>query len=126
MTPEEEMVNKNMSDHDMLLVLHTVLQRVVIDIKDLKDNTVGRIINLEDTKVNKTEAAIEAARLEGTINLTAKTLSDSIEHMRADYEARLRTLETAKTEVQTQIKNWVVFGGAVWTVVIYIITNILK
>lgn len=35
------------TDHDLLIEIHTVLKRAVQDIKDLKDNTAGRIENLE-------------------------------------------------------------------------------
>lgn len=110
----EENEKMNPSDHDILIDMKSTLGRVVNDIKDIKDNIYMRINNLERDKVNKADALIEAGRLEKlvegvahtlseTVKTTAKTLSDATELIRKDYEERLRTLETARTQIKTLV-----------------------
>lgn len=74
--PEE--TTNNRSDHDLLITVNTKLNRVIDDIKDLKDNTTQRVLALEAEKLNKEEA------------LRIKKENDDA-HL--DYELRLRRLE---------------------------------
>ena len=43
------------SDHDLLITLHTKLDRAISDIRDLNDNSSRRITTLELGKVDKTD-----------------------------------------------------------------------
>lgn len=79
------------NDHDLLVVVHTKLERVLIDLKEMRDNTVGRIAVLEANKLDKIEAKEMLA--------AATKHSDEIH---ADFEARARSLE----KTQTQIMTW--------------------
>lgn len=42
-----------------------------------------------------------------------------------DHEDRIRGLETAKTEIRTQIQQWGLFGGLLFTVINIIISKYL-
>lgn len=44
------------TDHDLLVTIHTKLERALEDIREIRDNTTGRIITLESDKLDKTEA----------------------------------------------------------------------
>lgn len=43
------------SDHDLLVTIHTKLERAIDDIKELKDNMSARIAALEGNKFDKKE-----------------------------------------------------------------------
>lgn len=44
------------SDHDLLVKIHTQVERVIIDVKEIRDNTTARVENLEREKFDKSEA----------------------------------------------------------------------
>jgi hypothetical protein len=68
-------MNEQQNDHDLLISLKaevtTKLDRVIEDVKELKDNVAKRVTDLENEKVNKTE----------------------FDEVRDDHEARLRFIE---------------------------------
>lgn len=74
----------SMNDHDLLVVLHTQMQRVLVDLKEVKDNTIGRIAVLESSKVDLT--------------VVTKLQTDA-DRIHEDFELRVRALE--KTQTQT-------------------------
>lgn len=57
-------LKKGMSDHDILLILHTKMDRLEVDVKELKDNLVSRVSVLEQTKTDKVDAAILSKRVD--------------------------------------------------------------
>ena len=44
-------------DHDLLIAVNTKLERVIADIRELKDNVAQRVSVLEQDKLDKTEAS---------------------------------------------------------------------
>lgn len=72
----------NMNDHDLLVTLHTQMELVLIDIKEVKDNTVGRISILESNKMEKADA-------DKAITEALKNASN----IHSDFESRLRFIE---------------------------------
>ena len=69
---------KNMNDHDLLIVIHTTVSHLITDMRDLKDNTLGRVANLELEKHNKEDAEKRYISSDG---------------IHKDHELRLRLLE---------------------------------
>ena len=59
------------SDHDLLVSIHTKVERVIDDVKDLGMNVGGRLTLVEETKLGKKEYDVE----------------------HADHEKRIRNLE---------------------------------
>jgi hypothetical protein len=49
------MEQSNQPDHDLLIQINTKLERVILDVKELNDNTTLRVTHLEDEKVDKKE-----------------------------------------------------------------------
>lgn len=47
------------SDHDLLVSIHTKVERVISDVKDLSLNVGGRLLLVETNKVEKVEWAKE-------------------------------------------------------------------
>jgi hypothetical protein len=43
----DDSIKQNMNDHDILIVVHTKLDRVLADVQELKNNFAGRIDDLE-------------------------------------------------------------------------------
>ena len=41
------------NDHDLLIAVHTTIQHIQSDVKEMKDNTVGRLTSLESNKAEK-------------------------------------------------------------------------
>lgn len=81
-----------MNDHDLLVVLHTKLERVLVDLKEVKDNTVGRISVLEATKLDKTEAE----------SMTKKAIA-AADEIHEDHETRIRSLEKSQSGLSEQL-----------------------
>lgn len=48
-------MNEQQNDHDLLIQIGTKLDRAILDIKELKDNTTARVTVLEDEKVNRVD-----------------------------------------------------------------------
>jgi hypothetical protein len=80
----------NMSDHDLIIKIHTVVQRLVDDVKDIKDNTVGRIEALEKDKVDVKDLESEIKKVEDKVSITNK-----------DFEERMREQEKTTTRITT-------------------------
>ncbi len=49
-------VNK-LTDHDLLIKIHTQVERVITDVQGLNDNYSSKIRDLENNKLDKTEIA---------------------------------------------------------------------
>jgi hypothetical protein len=45
------------NDHDLLIKIETKLDRAIVDIKDLKDNTTARVTALEEEKASQKDLA---------------------------------------------------------------------
>lgn len=103
MDPQNEnpKVPTSMNDHDLLVVLHTQMQRVLLDLKEVKDNTVGRIAVLESSVVYKKDAEIEAARLVALAKSDAEKLFNTKNDTVDDFETRIRVLEKGQTQIMT-------------------------
>jgi hypothetical protein len=54
----------NDNDHDLLIQIATKLDRALVDIKELKDNTTARVTALEEEKVNKTDFDVAAKKID--------------------------------------------------------------
>lgn len=71
-------LNHNGKDHDLLIQIDTKLERVIIDVKELRDNTVARVNHLEDSKIDKEEVL---------------RLKNEADQVHKDFETRIRRLE---------------------------------
>lgn len=69
-------------DHDLLVVVHTKLERVLEDLKDMRLDTMGRIAVLEANKLDKAEA----------MKMMEEALAESTEKHN-DFEMRIRFIE---------------------------------
>lgn len=79
-----------MTDHDLLVVIHTKLERALVDLADHSP----RIAHMEDGKLDRDEAyKLLAEALNG-----AKVTHD-------DHELRLRSLEKVTSELLTAIST---------------------
>jgi hypothetical protein len=67
-----------LNDHDLLIALDVKVERVLLDLKELKDNFASRIDSLEQNKIDKFEF---------------KVLKDEADLLQQDHERRLRRLE---------------------------------
>ena len=81
-------VDQKNIDHDLIIKIHTIVERLVVDVKEMKDNTMSRIETLEDGKVNKIDLSIELTEMK------KKTYECN-----KDFEERMRKQEiiSAKT-----------------------------
>lgn len=68
----------NVSDHDLLIVLHTSMRHMSSDIKEIKDNNTRRLAVLEATKYDKEDAARAIA---------------AADKLHEDHETRIRRTE---------------------------------
>lgn len=68
----------NVSDHDLLIVLHTTMRHMGADVKEIKDDNTRRLAVLEATKYDKEEA------------VKASAAADKIHE---DHETRIRRTE---------------------------------
>lgn len=73
------MNQKKSSDHDLLIELRTEMQNVRNDIKELKDNTANRIVNLEKDKADRQ-----------VVDGLQKTVNEN-------HEVRIRKLEDSRS-----------------------------
>jgi hypothetical protein len=51
-------------DHDLLIQIATKLDRAILDIKELKDNTTARVTDLEEGKTDKTDFEMAAKKID--------------------------------------------------------------
>ena len=68
----------NENDHDLLIQIKTTLDRAILDIKELRDNTTARVTALEEEKIGQKEFY---------------DYKSNAEEQRDDHEKRLRRLE---------------------------------
>ena len=92
-------IKVSLNDHDLLVVLHTQMQRVLLDLKEVKDQTIGRISVLESSVVYKKDAELEATRILTLAKSDAESIFGTKSDTSEDFETRLRSLE--KTQAQT-------------------------
>jgi DNA replication protein DnaD len=78
-----------MSDHDLLVVLHTKLQGVVEDIRQIKENTASRLSRLEDNSLTKAEADKIVTNAQKNAAVTHTDMNKKID----DHERRIRNIE---------------------------------
>lgn len=95
----------NVSDHDLLIVLHTTMKHMARDIATIKDDNTQRLAVLEATKYDKEDAAkaIHDAEkihegLSQRIDSRASKedldkLEGSMTKVNDDHEARMRSIE---------------------------------
>lgn len=79
-------------DHDLLIAMKaefsTKLDRVIADVKELKENVADRVSALEIEKMNKEEA---------------ERYKEAADKIHADHEERLRVVESDKIP---KLENW--------------------
>ena len=75
-------------DHDLLVALATKMDRVILDIKSLGDNTAVRISSLEQNKLDIKDAY-------------PKLYKDNVESVLKDHESRIRDNEKRITQILT-------------------------
>ena len=63
-----------MSDHDLIIKIHTIVERLVTDVQELNDNTVSRISDLEVNKIDKIDYLEDLKKYD----ICVKELSDRI------------------------------------------------
>lgn len=63
-----------MSDHDLIIKIHTIVERLVTDVQELNDNTVSRISDLEVNKIDKIDYLEDLKKHD----ICVKELSDRI------------------------------------------------
>ena len=66
------------SDHDLLIVMHTLLTRVIEDVERIREETSNRVTLIENTKVDET-----------VFNTQIKDISTVL----SDHELRIRRVE---------------------------------
>lgn len=74
----EQLKNKNMEDHDLLIRLDTQMKILMGSIKDLNDNTIVRINELYKIKMSKDDF---------------HSFEKAIENLHSDMEKRIRSVE---------------------------------
>lgn len=95
---------KSSEDHDLIIGIKGALERVIGDIKDLKDGTSNRISDLEDDKADKREF---------------EELKKDIYGVR---ERRIRSLESKVANYFITLSIYTVaVGGTIWIVVSHIL-----
>ncbi len=95
----------NVSDHDLLIVLHTTMKHMARDVASIKDDNTQRLAVLEATKYDKEEAIAALAQgqkehdeIRASI-ATRQSKEDAAEVKKAfekindDHEARMRRIE---------------------------------
>lgn len=98
MNEDPETLPPNVSDHDLLIVLHTTMKHMARDIASIKDESMQRIAVVEATKYDKEDATkalsdaqrahdelarrIDATQSKADAETQGKTISDHEERMR--------------------------------------------
>lgn len=102
---ERDNLPPNVSDHDLLIVLHTTMKHVARDVASIKDETIQRIAVVEATKYDKddaTKALADAQRVHDDLGrrIDAKqSREDAEKDLKAigltlsDHETRQRRTE---------------------------------
>lgn len=95
----------NISDHDLLIVLHTTMRHMARDVSTIKDDNTQRLAVLEATKYDKEDAAKAihdaekvheglAASIAGKASKEdLKSLEDRFTKTNDDHETRMRRIE---------------------------------
>lgn len=96
---------QNVSDHDLLIVVHTTMRHMARDIASIKDDNTQRLAVLEATKYDKEEAIAALAQGQKEHDeicasiATRQSKEDAAEVKKAfekvndDHEARMRRIE---------------------------------
>lgn len=77
------------SDHDLLMILHTKMDRALSDIKELSENFAGRLAVVEQNKLERSEAE----RMVAAAKAEAEKEHATIKEKQEDHEKRVRRLE---------------------------------
>ena len=72
--PTVQINNAQSQDHDLLIQIATKLDRAILDINELKDNTTQRVTDLEEEKVNQREFTEFKTSAEDALDKQAKKL----------------------------------------------------
>lgn len=95
------------NDHDLLIAMKaefsTKLDRVILDVKDLKDNTAKRVHDLEEEKLDKTEA---------------ERMAREAEKVHEDHEDRLRDLQTFRDNLKGRYAILAILGSILISIVV--------
>lgn len=75
MQPDRTDLPPNISDHDLLIVLHTSMQHISKDVREIKDDNTRRLAILEAIKLDKEDAT---------------KMFGALEKVDVDHENRLR------------------------------------
>jgi len=87
MTREKLKINGNRSDHDLLIILDTKVDSLITDIKELKDGTTAKLIEL-DARLGVVE--LDHQKI-GGVDSAFKKL-EKVETKVHDFELRWKTL----------------------------------
>jgi hypothetical protein len=95
----------NVSDHDLLIVLHTTMKHMARDVASIKDESMQRIAVVEATKYDKddaTKALADAQRAHDEFDRRLNTKQSKedatkeqgrMDKINDDHEARMRRIE---------------------------------
>ncbi len=100
-----ETVPNQLTDHDLLIVVHTKMDRVQSDIREIKDNLAGRVSVLEFQKLDKADA-----------DKIVKQVLDSSDKIHNDLGGRLtvveRDMENMDKKIDVFIARIATWGAA--------------
>lgn len=89
-----------MDDHDLLIRLDTKVDGLTAEIKTLRDDTIGRVVKLENGKVDRGDfdefkkyLAKEIAMVHEHATQERSKIVESSKEFQKDVEARLRAIE---------------------------------
>jgi hypothetical protein len=94
-------MKKNQSDHDLLIELRTEVLNIRDDIKELKEGTTSRIINLEKDKADRVE--LDALQIK-------------VNH---DIEVRVRVLENKTSKYMITLTLYSIAVGTMIALIVY-------
>jgi len=94
-------MKKNQSDHDLLIELRTEVLNIRDDIKELKEGTASRIINLEKDKADRVE--LDALQIK-------------VNH---DIEVRVRILENKTSKYMITLTLYSIAVGTMIALIVY-------
>ncbi len=52
------------NDHDLMVKIHTQVERLIVDVKEIKDDVVARLTEVEDTKASSSDLKELSASVE--------------------------------------------------------------
>lgn len=89
-----------MDDHDLLIRVDENVKNLAIEMKNLKDDTIGRVSRVEVSKLDRDDfedfkqtLALEMAKEYANIKTADEVLNKSLKELKDDHETRMRALE---------------------------------